>query len=380
MWNQCVGRADELRHDGYTCGPAELDKELTDWRNNDSRQGEWLRAGSSVPQQQMIRDWGKSRAKAFKDLKTGVPFKQRAGFPTFKSKRVALLSMNFTTRGFSYQNSRLTLAGGIGAVVVESRQLPSPPSSVRVSRDASGWWWASFVCKVNEDDLAACGQAIGVDWGVTETAVTTDAAYDLPHHQRGRQLQKKIARSQRQQARRRTKSQRGQKPSRGLIEAKQRTARLYQKAAWQRKDDANKWARHVVNNHDQIAVEDFKPKFLAKTTMARKSADAAIGQAKRILIDRAERAGRNLVLVDPKYTTMDCGECGARAKHRLPLSERTYTCTKCGNIKPRDRNSAAVMVARAGFCLDNNAETTRKGDPASADRGRPETPPGVLAA
>jgi hypothetical protein len=41
----------------------------------------WLREGFSVPQQQIIRDFGKSRAKAIKDIKDRVPMKRRAGMP-----------------------------------------------------------------------------------------------------------------------------------------------------------------------------------------------------------------------------------------------------------------------------------------------------------
>jgi putative transposase len=31
------------------------------------------------------------------------------------------------------------------------------------------------------------------------------------------------------------------------------------------------------------------------------------------------------------------------------LSERTYTCTACGVVSPRDKNSARVMLVRAGL-------------------------------
>ena len=106
-------------------------------------------------------------------------------------------------------------------------------------------------------------------------------------------------------------------------------------------------------------MEDFKPKVLANTTMARKAADAAIGAAKRSLIEMAAKHGRAVHLVDPAYTTMDCSACGARAKTRLLLSERTYTCAACGTVLPRDKNSAAVMLIRAGL------------NPAGADRVRP---------
>jgi putative transposase len=35
----------------------------------------------------------------------------------------------------------------------------------------------------------------------------------------------------------------------------------------------------VVEDHQLIAVEDFRPRFPARSTMARKAADAAIGAA-----------------------------------------------------------------------------------------------------
>jgi putative transposase len=93
--------------------------------------------------------------------------------------------------------------------------------------------------------------------------------------------------------------------------------------------------------------------------MTRKAADAAIGAAKRPLLEMAAKHGRVVHLIDPAYTTMDCSACGARAKSRLPLPERTYTCSSCGAVLPRDKNSAAVMLNRAGLI------------PAGADRVRP---------
>jgi putative transposase len=157
----------------------------------------------------------------------------------------------------------------------------------------------------------------------------------------------------------RRKPGRGQKPSAGYMRARRNAARVHAKVAAQRQDASRKWAKTVVRDFGHIAAEDFRPKFLAKTTMARKAADAAIGAAKRSLLEMAAKHGRTVHLVDPAYTTMDCSACGARAKHRLLLSERTYTCEACGTVLPRDKNSAAVILARAGLT------------PAGADRVRP---------
>jgi putative transposase len=104
--------------------------------------------------------------------------------------------------------------------------------------------------------------------------------------------------------------------------------------------------QRVVAAHGLIAIEDFKPKFLAKSTMARKAADAAIGGAKRVLIEQGVRAGRRVVLVQPAFTSMTCSKCFARAK-RLELCERTFRCSVCGSTAGRDRNAAGVVLVVA---------------------------------
>ena len=357
VWNQCVAQSRAAHKAKQACGPAALDKMLTGWR----AEHEWLREGGSVPQQQIIRDFAKSRAKALKDIKARVPMRQRAGMPRFKKKDLADPTLNYTRRGFRLKDGRLHLAGDIALTVMWSRDLPSDPSSVRIYRDSLGHWYASFVVQTEAEPLPASGRCIGIDWGVKETATTTSDDHDLRHAEHGKKAAGKLARYQRMMARRKPK--RGQAASKGYRKAKRQTAKVHKKVARQRQDTARKWAKKVTADFDQIAVEDFRPKFLAKSTMARKAADAAISATKHELINMARKHRRTIHLVHPAHTTMDCGHCGARTKHALPLSERTYTCTTCGAISPRDKNSARVMLVRAGL------------NPAGADRGRPDGPP-----
>ncbi|NML48942.1 transposase [Streptomyces sp. R302] len=355
VWNECVAmsrkvhRLNKGAETKATCGPAQLDRMLTGARRSMS----WLREGASVPQQQIIRDFATSRAKALKDIKAKLPMRQRAGMPRIKRKRDAAPSLNYTARGFRIKDGRLHLAGGIVLTVVWSRDLPEPPSSVRVYRDGLGHWYASFVVATVTEALPETGRAIGIDWGVRETATTTSDLHDLPHAQHGRTAAQKLAHYQRMMARR--KAPKNQPDSKGYKKARRVAAKVSKKIARQRTDTGRKWAKRVVRDFDHLAVEDFRPKFLAKTTMARKAADAAIGATKTALVEMARKHGRTVHLVNPAHTTMDCARCGARAKHRLPLSERTYTCTVCGAVSPRDKNSARVMLVRAGL------------NPASAD-------------
>ncbi|MFG1663930.1 RNA-guided endonuclease InsQ/TnpB family protein [Streptomyces sp. Y7] len=349
VWNECVAKSravhahNRATDERTTCGPVQLAAMLTEARARTA----WLREGACVPQQQVIRDFGKSRAKALKDIKAGVPMRQRAGMPKYKKKREALPTLEYTRRGFRLKDGHLHLAGGIVVRPVWSRELPKPPSSVRVHQDAVGHWWASFVVPAITEQLPSTGRVIGIDWGVKETATTTSDGHDLPHPQHGRTAAQKLARYQRMMARRKPKK--GHPASKGYREAKRHTARLHRKVAAQRMDTGRKWAKRVVRDHDAIAVEDFRPTFLAKTTMARKAADAAISATKKALVEMARKHGRAIHLVHPAHTTTDCAECGARTKHALPLSQRTYTCTACGAVSPRDKNSARVMLLRAGL-------------------------------
>lgn len=204
VWNECVAKAKAVHahnklhpEEKQTCGPAQLDRMLTEAR----RVAPWLREGASVPQQQIIRDFATSRAKAHKDIKERLPVSQRAGMPGWKKKCEADPTLNFTKRGFRLKDGRLHLAGGIVLTVVWSRELPAAPSSVRVYRDSVGHWYASFVVSADVQLLPAAGAVIGIDWGVKETATTTSDTHDLPHAQHGTKAQARLSRYDRMMAR-----------------------------------------------------------------------------------------------------------------------------------------------------------------------------------
>lgn len=327
LWNEAVHQQKAGRRPTF----AKLCKMLTEARGKHA----WLRDGSAVAQQQVLRTYGMTLTASFKA--------KGRGRPSLKKRAKTLPSLDYTTRGFSLKDGRLCLPGKVTIPVVWSRDLPSDPSSVRVFQDSLGYWYASFVVRRDQAPAPEAAAGIGIDWGVSTTATTTDPVYDLPHLGYRRRCAAALAKAQRKMARR--KPQRGHASSKGYQRAKRATAKLHKKAARQNQHASRLWAKAVVDNHQVIAVEDFKPKFLAKSTMARKAADNAIGAAKRELIERGTRAGRTVVLVPPAYTTMTCSGCGTRAKDRIQLHERTFVCTSCGLILGRDLNAARVILA-----------------------------------
>ena len=330
LWNEAVHQQRIRRRPTFV----KLSKLLTEARGGNA----WLREGSQVAQQQTLRTYGVALDQSFK-------VKGR-GRPKVKRLKDSLPSLEYTTRGFRIKDARLCLPGKVVVPVVWSRGLPCDPSSVRVYRDNLGHWYASFV--VRRDAVVPADvddSAIGIDWGVKTTATTTDTRFDLPHLGHRKRCTAERVKAQRKLARRRRPK--GVAPSKGYLRAKRQAARIEKKAARQNIHDARGWATRVVEAHHLIAVEDFKPRFLAKSRMARKAADAAIGACKRELIYRGSRAGRKVVLVPPAYTTMTCAECGTRAKERLGLGLRIFECGTCGHTDCRDRNAARTILATA---------------------------------
>ncbi|MFE3293401.1 RNA-guided endonuclease InsQ/TnpB family protein [Rhodococcus sp. NPDC059234] len=351
LWNEAVHH----QKSGLRPTFGKLSKLLTQARSHSV----WLRDGSQVAQQQTLRTYARALDQSFK-------VKGR-GRPVFKARKNSLPSLEYTLRGFSLRDGRLILPKGVSIPVVWSRELPSDPTSVRVTQDSLGHWYASFVVRRETEPAPEAECGIGIDWGVTTTATTTDAEFDLPYLGHRQRCAAELAKAQRKMSRRHS-GRRGPQ-SGGHQRAKRDAARLQKKAARQTVHDSRVWAKSVVDRHALIAVEDFTPKFLAKSTMARKAADAAIGAAKRELIDRGVRAGRKVVLVQPAYTTMTCSRCLARAKQRLDLAQRTFRCRDRGYAAGRDRNAAGVIlaVAERGH---TSVDDVRQSDPSLRVGGR----------
>jgi putative transposase len=328
LWNEAVHQ----QRAGNKPTLCRLSRMLTEARGR----LDWLRDGSQVAQQQALRNYALALGHSFT-----VRGRRRPGV---RKRHASLPTLEYTTRGFSIRDGRLVLPKGVSIPVAWSRGLPSDPSSVRVCQDSLGYWSASFVVTRDTGPAPEAAGSIGIDWGVTTTATTTDPAYDLPYGGHRKRCAAELAKSQRRMSRRRR--QRGQPQSKGYQRARREAAKLHKKAARQNQHASRVWARAIVDSHQTIAIEDFKPLFLARSTMARKAADAAIGAAKRELIERGTRAGRKVVLVPAAYTTMTCSECGER-QARLGLAERTFRCSDCGYTAGRDRNAARAILATA---------------------------------
>ena len=111
---------------------------------------------SSVPLQQCLRH----QQTAFKHF-----FAKRARYPHFKSKKHRQ-SATFASSAFSYRNGQITLAKCREPLNIRwSRDLPSAPSTVTVSKDRAGRYFISCLCKVDTEALPITPNMGVSTWG-----------------------------------------------------------------------------------------------------------------------------------------------------------------------------------------------------------------------
>jgi putative transposase len=123
-------------------------------------------------------------------------------------------------------------------------------------------------------------------------------------------------------------------------------ARVHERIRWRRGDFAHQESRRLVNSYDFFAVEGLSVRrMMANHRLAKSIQDAAWTLFAALLACKAAWAGRQVVAVNPAYTSQDCSGCGHRNTD-LTLVDRIYTCVRCGLVLDRDRNAAWNILAR----------------------------------
>ena len=189
---------------------------------------------------------------------------------------------------------------------------------------------------------------IGVDVGIRHLAVLSNGCQvanpaPLEHAQRRlRRLNRQLARRRGPRAAdggRREPSKRRQQTSRRLGRAHARIANL-------RRDSLHRLTSELASTYGTVVVERLNVAgMLRNRRLARRIADTGWAELRRQLGYKTAWAGGDLVEADMWYpSSKTCSGCG-HVKAKLPLSERTYTCERCGLVLDRDLNAARNLAA-----------------------------------
>jgi IS605 OrfB family transposase len=284
---------------------------------------------------------------------------RRVGFPQFKRKGCAREACRFTTGPIRVEPDRHhVVLPRLGTIKTHestrklARRLEAGTARVlaaTISR-SGGRWYVSFTCQVQRAVLGPrWPQArIGVDVGLRYLAVLSDGRQvanpaPLQHAQR------RLRRLNLQLARRRgpvAPDGRLRPPSRGWQQTRHRLGRAHVRIADVRRNALHHLTSELALTHGTVVVERLNVAgMLRNRRLTRRIADAGWGELRRQLGYKTAWGGGMLVQADTFYpSSKTCSGCGY-VKAKLPLSERTYRCERCGLVLDRDLNAARNLAA-----------------------------------
>ena len=164
-----------------------------------------------------------------------------------------------------------------------------------------------------------------------------------------------------------------QKGSKRRAHVKQHVARLHEKIGNSRTDTMHKFSTSMVQRFDVIYIEDLNLRGMLKNhSLARALSDASIGQAARMLEEKAERCGKRVERIDRWYpSSKTCSACG-HIQESMPLSVRDWTCPSCDTRHDRDVN-AAVNIVAVGQTVSAHGGTVRRSRATASERKSPRS-------
>ena len=200
------------------------------------------------------------------------------------------------------------------------------------AQDSVGDWWLCLPVEVKQELSVAPQEAVGIDLGLKTIAVTSDGdRLEAGHFYRNTEA--RIAAAQRRGHKRQAK-------------------RLHRRAARQRKDSLHQFSRRMIKQYQSIVIGDVSSIKLAKTKMAKSVMDSGWGMLKTFLQYKGQQAGRMVSVVNERYTSRTCSNCGTLSGPRgvNGLRVREWRCADCGAVHDRDVNAARNILTLGSRC------------------------------
>ena len=199
------------------------------------------------------------------------------------------------------------------------------------AQDAVGDWWLCLPVQVEVYHNVAPREAVGIDLGLKDVAVTSEGE----RLEAGRWTERyahKLAQAQ----------------CRGHRQA---ARRIHRKIGRCRGDALHKFSHSIVERYQKIVVGDVSSPKLARTRLAKAVLDAGWGRLRTQLLYKGQQASRSVEVVNERFTTRVCSQCGAHSGPQglRQLAVREWTCAACGTAHDRDVNAAKnILASRCG--------------------------------
>jgi putative transposase len=258
-------------------------------------------------------------------------FREKKGFPKFKSKHHRQSFQVPQSGAVGDGFVKIPKVGQIKAVI--SREIVGTIKTITISRTSTGKYFASVLC---DDGLEAPAKmpvteagTVGIDLGLKDFAVLSTGER-VANPRNIKRAEKKLRRAQRRLSRR-------VKGSRNRDKQRRKVARVHEKVANRRKDFLQKTTTRLVadNQSDSFAIEDLAVgNMLQNRRLAKAISDAGWATFRTLLESKAERAGKNVLVIGRWEPSSKACSCGIVNKE-LKLSDRVWSCV-CGATHDRD--------------------------------------------
>lgn len=238
----------------------------------------------------------------FRRVKNGAA---KPGFPRFKSKKQDRLVFHLEVDTIALDGNKVRIPKLGWVRMCQSLRFGGRLVGTVAISEQAGKWYASFAVEIEAlDPDEKQVQEVGIDLGVKTLATTSDGhEYENPRH--GKQLEKLLARAQRQLARKKSGSKRWQK-------AKLRVQRIHKRIADRRIDAIHQATSRICGKYDTVYLEDLNVNGMMQNhCLARAVADAAMREFRRQVEYKERWQGGTVGFVDRWFPSSKlCSICG----------------------------------------------------------------------
>jgi putative transposase len=359
LWNVC----NRQRFDGLARGPRlKLEKGEGSQKifvSLSDQQKQMTEMLTEAPDVAEVQCQARQKTLADLDMAWQRCFKKIGGRPHFKRHDDAMrifapvATVKYEVIGglLSFLGPRYAPLGSLKIVL--DRPLEGRVSSWSIKRELDEWYVVAQCAIIVDDPLPSTLPAVGIDRGVVLFSADSDGrTIEAPRF--GEKAERRIARAQRQLA----KKARG---SKNRAKAVVRLAKIQRNVARRRKVFTNTESLYYAKANGTVVVEALRVKNMtasaagtvdepgsnvsAKAGLNRSILDAGWTQFRDQLKYKLAERGGSLVEVPPEYTSQTCAACGVvDASSRGSQSD--FTCTACGHHENADVNAAKNVLAR----------------------------------
>lgn len=311
----------------------DLHNQLKDLKN----ECKWLKEINSQSLQQSITNLDKAYTNFFKGVHSFPKFKKKSNGGSFNIPQSVTLK-----DGKVYIPK---FKGGIKVTL--HRVLKGAIRQATISKTPTGKYFISILCETGEAIKQKSeikeNTTVGIDLGIKTYLVSSDGKeFDNPKFLRKAESRLKYLQSK-------YSKYKGKR-------TKHRLALLHEKVANQRKDFLHKTSSELIKNHDSLAIEDLAVSNMLKNhNLAKSISDAGWSTFVDMLEYKAQWYGKNIIKIGRFEPSSKLhANCGYINKG-LKLSDREWTCPKCGEVVLRDVNAAINIKS---FALKNTLSGT----------------------